>query len=329
MPGATRSIERGKLRRIALANQGLIQREPFGRGRAATLRAIGHLGYVQIDTISVVVRAHDHVLRTRVENFEPQHIDRLLQDRQIFEYLFPVAAFRPIEDYRFVLPLMRSARSKRRSRDDKRMMKRVLERVAAEGPLKSRDFEDPRSSRKGWWDWKPAKRALEQLYYQGDLMISARDGFQKSYDLAERVLPSSIDLSEPTVAEFAGHLVDNTLRAHGFASYKSFVYGARGGRLGGALKAEIRRRAASGELLEVSDRSGRSWWCEPETLDARAPRARKRAHILSPFDNTIIQRERAQRVFDFDYRIECYLDRCARDSVLKTCSRERALEVHM
>ncbi len=307
----SQSVARSKLRRIALAKQGLAHRNPFGRGRAATLRAIHHLGYVQIDTIAVVVRAHNHTLRTRVANFEPHHIDRLFEERSIFEYRFPVAAFRPMADYRFALAHIRAMQARQISSEDLRAMKRVLDRVRAEGPLKSRDFEDPRSSRKGWWDWKPAKRALERLFYRGELMISAREDFQKSYDLTERVLPSSVDASEPTLEESAKHLIDNTLRAHGIATLKSFAREGRLTPLRGSIKAEIERRTAEGELRRFTMNDGSPWWGETEALDSRAPRAGRIA-LLSPFDNLVIQRERIRELFGFDFMIECYVPEAKR-----------------
>jgi len=319
MTRAAASVDRAKLRRIALARQGLLGRQPFGRGRGATLRAIRHLGYVQIDTISVVARAHDHVMSTRVPGFRSEHLDRLMQDRLVFEYGLPVAAFRPIEEFRFSLPRMRRLRSKPRAQQEQRLVKQVLKRIRDEGPLKSRDFEDPAPSRKGrrkgrrkgWWDWKPAKRALELLCYQGDLLVSARDGFQKSYDLTERVLPDQLDTSEPGVEEVARHMIDSTLRAHGFATQKSFAHEARGMGLNRAVNDELQRRTAAGELLAFSDEHG-VWWCEPEILDGPTPRASTRAVVLSPFDNAITQRERVLKVFGFDYRIECFVPRAER-----------------
>ena len=300
------SIDTGKLRRIALTRQGIGQRQPFGRGIGSTLKAIQHLSYVQIDTISVVVRAHNHVLRTRVPNFEPSHIDRLLKDRQIFEYRFPVAAFRPIQDYRYTLLHAAKFRAKPRIKD-KAIMRRVIDRIRAEGPLRSRDFEHPQKKRSGWWDWKPAKAALEQLYFQGDLMISARDGFEKSYDLTERVLPSSIDVGEPSTEEFANYLIDTTLRAHGFATHTTFASGARHIPLRGTVKAELKRRTEEGKLRKFTNNQGVPFWVEPETLDGKTPRIAKTVQILSPFDNAVIQRERLLEVFNFDYRIECYV----------------------
>lgn len=308
-----RHIDRRKLRRIALANQGLLKRQPFGRGLDATSRTIRHLGYVQIDAISVVVRAHNHILRTRVPDFENRHIQRLLADRKIFESRFPVAAFRPMQDFRFTLLHARKFSSKVDSRAIKTMMQRVLQRVRSDGPLRARDFEGTGKKNAGWWDWKPAKRALEQLYYQGDLMISARDGFEKSYDLTERVLPSSVDVSEPSIEEFANFLVDTTLRAHGFATYKSFSSGGRHGLpLGGSIRSQLRRRTDRGDLRVFTTAGGSQFWAEPDTLDGAPLRTSKTVQILSPFDNLVNQRERLSEVFDFDYQIECYVPEAKR-----------------
>jgi uncharacterized protein YcaQ len=314
MPLSTdRPIDREKLRRIALTHQRLGKRRPFGLGVEATSRTISHLGYVQIDTISVVVRAHNHILRTRVPNFQNDHIESLLQARKIFEYRFPVAAFRPMQDFRFTLPHARKFRAKASSREAKAMMKRVIQRIKSEGPLRSRDFADSRKKNKGWWDWKPAKRALEQLYYQGDLMIVSRAGFEKSYDLVERVLPSSVDSREPTLEEFASFLIDTNLRVHGFASYKSFSSGGRHGiPLGSSIKAELKHRTNTGDLEEFTTDTGARYWALPETLDHLPPRPSKTVQILSPFDNLVNQRERLSEVFDFDYQIECYVPEAKR-----------------
>ena len=165
------------------------------------------------------------------------------------------------------------------------MMRRVIDRIRAEGPLRSRDFEHAKKKGSGWWDWKPAKAALEQLYFQGDLMINARDGFEKSYDLTELVLPSTIDGGEPSTEEFASYLIDTTLRAHGFATYRTFASGARHVPLRGTVKAELKRRTAEGRLREFVNDQGIPFWVEPETLDARTPRITQTVQILSPFDN--------------------------------------------
>ena len=94
-------LDKGKLRRIALDRQGLLRQAHFGRGKGAVLRAIEQLGYVQIDTISVVQRAHHHVLRSRVPNYRPALLDQLQREGKVFEYWYHAAAYLPMRDYRF------------------------------------------------------------------------------------------------------------------------------------------------------------------------------------------------------------------------------------
>lgn len=299
-----------RLRRLALRAQGLLQTEAFRRGRSGTLEAIDHLGYVQIDTISVVERAHHHVLYCRVPGYQPAMLDQLLREGDIFEYWSHAAAFLPMADFRFSLPYKHAIKSGQvhwfRRRDDK-LMQELLARISSDGPLRSRDLESGDSKRAGWWDWKPAKKALEQLYMQGDLMVSARDGFQKTYDLTERVLPAHVDARMPTLEEFAAHLVDQQLRCHGLVSLKGLTYLRRNAGLRQAVKTLVQERLAQGLLEQVGVSSGEVFLVNAGTLDVRLPRVADRLQILSPFDNSVIQRERLQTLFDYDYQIECYV----------------------
>ena len=298
-----------KLRRIALHQQGLLRPESFGRGKAATLRAIERIGYVQIDTISVVERAHHHVLRSRVPNYRSTFLDRLVSERQVFEYWFHAAAWLPMRDYRFALPRMAEINGDRSwfPEQDAKLRREILRRIELEGPLRTRDFEDERGGNTGWWDWKPAKQALEQLFMQGELMVSAREGFQKVYDLPERVLPGWVDTRTPERREYAAYLVDTTLRAHGFASQKSMTYLRKGKPLRTAVADILAERIADRQLVTVELRDGNTVYVDPEILEARAPRSTSQLRILSPFDNSLIQRERARGLFNFDFQIECYL----------------------
>jgi len=297
-----------KLRRIALDRQGLLRNESFGRGKRATLRAIEQIGYVQIDTIAVVERAHHHVLWSRVPNYQPGMLERLVRERQVFEYWFHAAAWLPMSEYRFSLPRMREMNGERNwfGDCDVRLMRQILSRVEAEGPLRARDFDDDREGSSGWWDWKPAKQALEQLFMQGELMVSARDGFQKVYDLPERVLPDWVDTRQPSQDEFAAHLIDTTLRAHGFATLVSMTYLRKGQKLREAVKRQLQQRIEAGLLIRRP--LGKfEIYIDPELLETRAPRSVAQVRILSPFDNLVIQRQRCREIFDFDYQIECYL----------------------
>ena len=298
-----------KLRRIALNQQGLLKTDNFGRGKAATLRAIEHLGYVQIDTISVVERAHHHVLWSRVSNYQPKFLEQLVKQRQLFEYWYHAASWLPMRDYRFALPRMASINGDRTwfPHSDSKLLGHILERVRAEGPLRARDFEDTRTGKKQWWDWKPAKQALEQLFMQGELMVSGREGFQKVYDLAERVLPDWVDTRHPGMEEYASYLVDTTLAAHGFATQKTMTYLRKGQALRDAIGEQLQVRLEAGDLTTSKLGDNSIAYAEPGLLESRAPHSSATVRILSPFDNLVIQRERGRDIFNFDYQIECYV----------------------
>jgi len=299
-----------RLRRLALSAQGLLQAQPYGRGLVGARKAINHIGYVQIDTISVVERAHNHVFHARVPNFMPAMINQMLLDGDIFEYWSHAAAFLPIADFRFSLPYKQAIKSGQThwyKNPDKKLMGELLARIGSEGSLRSRDLESHPKKPAGWWDWKPAKKALEQLYMQGDLMVSKRDGFQKIYDLTERVLPSQANTQMPSVEEFAAHIVGQQLRCHGFASLKGLTYLRRNSELRKAVKTLVNERLADGTLEQVESNSGEVFILEAGALERRLPRLNNRMMILSPFDNSVIQRERLKAVFQFDYQIECYL----------------------
>ncbi|MEQ8859390.1 MAG: crosslink repair DNA glycosylase YcaQ family protein [Pseudomonadales bacterium] len=319
--GATRTASRiasrvaSRLGRLALHRQGLLQRAPFGRGLAGARRAIEQLGYVQIDTISVVSRAHDHVLQARVPGYRPDMLDRLQADGHVFEYWAHAAAYLPLRDYRFARPHMDAMRARQtrwvRSRDG-RLMRRVLDRVRAEGPLQTRDFEAPAGRRSsGWWDWKPAKHALEQLFMQGDLMVVGRAGFQKIYDLPERVLPAEVDTSAPSLDDYARHLIERQSAAMGFATARACVYQRQTPGLREAVADALEAERAQGRLTAVSlpTPGGReeTAYADPAALEGRAPPAQGRARVLSPFDNVMIRRQLARSLFGFDYQLECYV----------------------
>lgn len=299
-----------RLRRLALSAQGLLQKQPYGRGLAGARAAIEHIGYVQIDTISVVERAHHHVLYARVPDFETGMLNQMLQGGDIFEYWSHAAAFLPMADFRFSLPYKHAIKSGQthwyRTRDQK-LMDELLVRIRADGSIRSRDLENKTLKSSGWWDWKPAKKALEQLYMQGDLMVSDRTGFQKTYDLTERVLPVGVDTRMPSVEEFAAHLLDQQLRCHGLVSLKGICYLRRNTPLRQAVKNLLDERLAQRILQEIQLDTGEVFLAPTGALEQSLPRVSNRLSILSPFDNSVIQRDRLKALFDYDYQIECYV----------------------
>jgi len=302
--------DRARLRRIALAAQGLLQTQPFGHGLEGARTAIKHLGYVQIDTISVVERAHHHVFHSRVPKYKPAMIHQMLLNGDIFEYWTHAAALLPIADFRFSLPYKHAIKSSQihwYKDPDKKLMGELLARIRSEGALRSRDIETHRAKGAGWWDWKPAKKALEQMYMQGDLMVRNREGFQKTYDLTERVLPSHVNSNMPSIEEFATHIVDQQLHCHGLVSLKGLTYQRRNAELRKAVKALINERLAQRTLEQVQMSNSEVFFVETGALECHLPQLNDRLLILSPFDNCVIQRERLKSVFQFDYQLESYV----------------------
>jgi uncharacterized protein len=307
--------ELARLRRLALVAQGLLQTQPYGRGLAGARKAINHIGYVQIDTISVVERAHHHVLYARVPDFKPAMTHQMLLDRDIFEYWTHAAAFLPMHDFRFSLPYKQAIKNGQthwyKTRDQK-LMDELLARIRSDGPIRSRDVETNTPKRAGWWDWKPAKKALEQMYMEGDLMVSDREGFQKTYDLTERVLPSHVNSQMPSIEEFAAYIVEQQLRCHGLVSLKGLTYLRRNAELRQAVKVLVDERLAQHTLEQVQVSSGEVFILETGALERALPSLKNRLLILSPFDNSVIQRDRLKALFQFDYQLECYLPEAKR-----------------
>jgi uncharacterized protein len=303
------------LRLLALAAQSLLQTQPHGHGLTGARNAINHIGYVQIDSISVVERSHHHVLYSRVPGFEPSMTNQLLRNGDIFEYWTHAAAFLPIADFRFSLPYkyaIKSGQTHWYKTRDQPLMNELLARIRSDGPIRSRDVETNTKKSTGWWDWKPAKKALEQMYMEGDLMVSDREGFQKTYDLTERVLPSHVDTRLPSIEEFAAHILAQQLRCHGVVSLKGLTYQRRSPELRQAMKSLVNEQLAQGRLEQVQVSKGDLFLVETGALDRPLPDLNNRMLILSPFDNSVIQRDRLKALFQFDYQIECYLPEAKR-----------------
>ena len=179
----TDSLSIQQARKLVLLSQRLPPARQAGSAIAATLSAVEHLGYVQIDTISVVQRAHHHTLWNRNPRYKISHLDQLLEDKQVFEYWSHAAAYLPMRDYRFSLFRKQAIANGDQNHwyeRDEPLMKSVLKRIATEGPLMAKDFEHTGQKKIGEWTSKPAKRALECLFMQGELMVSYRVNFTRS-----------------------------------------------------------------------------------------------------------------------------------------------------
>ena len=299
-----------RLRLITLHHQGLTTMRPFGKGYQATKRVLEHLGYIQIDTLSVVERAHHHTLWTRIPDYQTDYLRQLVRERSAFEYWFHAASYLPMSNYRFVLPQMSAIKrgeSPYYANVDAKYIRYVFDRIRIDGPLKARNFESTSKSNTKWWNWKPTKRALEKLFMQGDLMITDRDGMEKVYDLTERVLPDNTNTSEPSLLEFSEYLISVSMRAHGFVTLKQLTHLRPGDTLRKSLQTILRQKIEQGSLIECPIDGLPSVYTTQNILDAKINRPATNVRLLSPFDNAIIHRNRVQQFFEFDYRLECYI----------------------
>lgn len=273
---------------------------------------VDQIAYVQIDAISVIERAHHHVLWSRVPSYQPAWLDEMLNARQVFEYWGHAASYLPFSDFRYYLPLMqgfvsRSKWASQRLEAHGHLIPEVLARLSDEGPLAARHFEEQKRPGAGWWNWKPAKIVLELLYWQGTVMVSRREGFDKVYDLAERVIPPQLNIQPATPEELGRFCVNRALRAYGVSSFKEI---SRHLPLSTkeALRTALSELTESGEILPIQlEGSSELHYVMASTLTDPLPQVPKQVLLLSPFDNLVIQRERFKKLFGGEYLFEAYV----------------------
>lgn len=218
-------------------------------------------------------------------------------------------SYLPMEDYRYSLSMI--ARQKEMIhdeqfyKDNKSLFAEILSIIKNKGALSSKDFKSPEGHKSGgWWSWKPAKEALERLFWMGELAVSHRKGFQKFYDLPERVIPKATDVSIPTKDELFRHKVLLRVRTLGFVTLHDIGWLVRDKI---AVKKAISDLQKEGVIKEVEiERLDEKHYALKENLELDNNDQIMKTFILSPFDNLIINRNYAKRLFDLDYSIECY-----------------------
>lgn len=301
--------------KLALHAQGLLTTD-FPKGKAGISAVFDQVGYVQLDTISVIERAHHHTLWTRLPDYTATHLHELqAEDRHIFEYWSHAAALLPISDYRYCLPRMHYYASGKSHwfKSEPETLAYVYDRIRAEGPLMVRDFKTPQQNSQPWWGWTPIKKALENHFMAGKLMVTERRKFHKVYDLTQRVLPTHIDTSVPTDAEMSRYLIERTLKAHGLASIAAMTYLRRG--VKSSVKKALQKMVDIQEIVavQVEGVEKQTYYTTPSLLQTIDELPHSQAvHLLSPFDNVAIQRKRLSQLFGFDYTIECYVPKAKR-----------------
>ena len=308
-------LTKAQARKIILHAAGLSKPAQWGKGLEAAYAVIDHLGFIQIDTNYTVERAHHHALASRVPDYKPEWLDELQADGRIFEFLTSDAGYMPMRDFRFSLPVKGSFLAGRQplTQAETNLMNKVLDRVAREGPLMVKDFENDRQeASSGWWDWRPSKMAIERLYLDGRLMTTRTKGFHKVYDLPINLIPDDVDTTMPTPEEFARHVIRRELKALGIAYAKEMSWRARRVK-DNLVKKELDKLVAGGEVCLVTiDGLKTAPLYMLSGYKNKKIRLSGDAFVLSPFDTLNVFRHRLRDFFDFDYQIECFVPQAKR-----------------
>ena len=317
------TLSNTQARRIFLDRHGLSEK-PQGACNSAVLHAlIMKLGFVQLDSINTVARAHDLILFSRKPRYRPDALKKLYEgDKALFEHWTHDAAVIPLEFYpnwelrrQRDAERLRSRWSKDRREGFEAQFQIVLDQVRDEGPLSSSDVgKDEKRGSGGWWDWHPSKTALEYLWRSGALTVVGREGFKKRYDLTERVIDGQ--LRDPAYAPDTDATIawccDQALTRLGFATHGELsAFWAH------ITPAEARAwctaEMAAGRLEQIgitgADGTVKPAYARPglEGDTALDQQPTNRLRVLSPFDPALRDRKRAERLFGFNYRVEMFV----------------------
>lgn len=313
MTKAPLKIANRDARRLWLSAQGLA-RTPTGKLDLPAL--ISGLGFVQLDTIQVVSRAHHHILWSRNQNYREPMLNRLMaEERGVFEHFTHDASVLPMAFYPMWRRQFRRLEEKVRNWDwhegmlDGEGRNAIKDRIRAEGPLSTKAFDTKIKGEKQMWSRPPHKLALDYMWYAGELSTSHREGFAKYYDLTERVIPADLLAHVPSDEA----QIDWLCRA----ALARMAFGTEGDiqRFWDAVSSsEVRGWAAEqAELVEVEVEGADGIWrraLAPEMIEnrlANAASATSRLRILNPFDPVIRDRARLSRLFGFDYTVEMFV----------------------
>ena len=306
-------ISLGLARRVALAAQGFADPKPSGQpDRRHFSRVLSRTGLFQIDSVSAVVRAHYMPLYSRLGPYPLSLLDDAAGPRKrvVFEYWAHEASYLPVETY----PLLRWRMERaergeemypglaRWGRANSGLIENIYRRVVEDGPIAASSIEGHKGSG-GWWGWSEAKHAFEWLFWAGRITTAYRRGFERFYDLPERVLPPSV-FARPTPSPQDAHreLLRISARVHGIATANCLRDYFR---LSPAdMKGRLEELVEEGTLVPVriAGWGKQAYLCK----DAKMPRRIGARALLAPFDPLVFERSRAESLFGFRYRIEIY-----------------------
>ncbi|HBL4689045.1 YcaQ family DNA glycosylase [Citrobacter sedlakii] len=310
------SLSLKEARLLHLAAQGLL-RKPRRRARESDILAtITRMSLLQIDTINIVARSPYLVLFSRLGDYPSQWLDAALTRGELMEYWAHEACFLPRSDFKLIRHRMLTPENmgwKYKAawmNDHAGEIEQLIQHIQHSGPVRSADFAHPRKGTSGWWEWKPHKRHLEGLFTAGKLMVVERRNFQRVYDLTHRVMPhwdDERDLLPRAQAEL--FMLDNSARSLGIFREQWLADYYR------LKRPDLQRwretRAEQQQIIPVEVDTLGTLWLHAELLPLLEQAQAKKlsathSAVLSPFDPVVWDRKRAEQLFGFSYRLECY-----------------------
>ena len=307
--------------RYILETQNLRSKKPI----KSVMRAITSVHNVQIDTISVVARSHDLILFNRIEGYNEGKVWEYLEKGKLFEYWSHGMCLIPTRDYPFYAWKMQLYRESKKdwlknwASKNQRVIEEVYLHIKKNGATPSKQLGERQTKGGGWWDWKVEKYALEYLFYVGKLMVAYRKGFQKYYDLTERVLPAGISSEPMQIESIPEFIVITTLSSLGIASAQDInLYLGRGpsrkiwnGKIAN-IEVYLDQLIEDDKIEEVSiEGVNQRYFISQEQTKKIIQNDEDRtketpAKLLSPFDNIMRERHRPLKIWNFDYKLEAY-----------------------
>ncbi|WP_201860784.1 winged helix-turn-helix domain-containing protein [Microvirga soli] len=312
MPSRTH-ITLAQARRIALAAQGLHEGRPAAATKRHVSRALQRSHLLQIDSVNVLVRAHYMPLFSRLGSYDRGLLEKVAyhpKKREAFEYWGHEASLirldlQPLFRWR----MERAARGEgtygglaKFGREKRAFIEEVRREIETRGPIGAGELSIGGKGQGSWWGWSDGKRALEWLFWAGQVTTATRRGFERLYDLPERVLPSDIlNVPTPSAEEAQRELMRLSIRALGIASERCLRDYFR--LEPQDAKARIPELVEAGDLIPVAVDGWGPVYLDPQ---AKIPRRVEARALVSPFDPIVWERTRTERLFDFRYRIEIY-----------------------
>jgi uncharacterized protein len=296
-------------RRFLVDRHFLAPARSLAGGPDAVLEVIRKLGSIQFDPIAVAGRNHDLMLHARVAGYEPAWCEELYERREIFETTNKALSFIPADEF----PWYRVNGGRKGARfhaaalaDNAAVAERVLERLRADGPLSSADFERESGRTKNWFGLpeNAVRSVLEAYTVAGVIGLARREGNVRYYDVLDRLLPADLLAQDVPEGEQLRHKLVSRHRAHGLLGA-----GGAGGTFARIANPDVRRElhkeaVERGELVpvEIDGLRGKRFVVAAEAAGLEAPpESPPSVAFVAPFDSLLWDTGLLAKLFDFDF----------------------------